>query len=350
MTDRENYLRTVGFGFPERIPVTISMNLASLIKHRGDMEAVMARFPDFFPGFKAGQIDYEKYGDGTCDITERDAWGYQWHYKMYGIEGCTIDPPLDDWSKLTSYRAPDSDVWKDRGGRRDWPGEFKRIAERKKNGELTVGALVHGFLFLRLQYLRGFENLMIDMAEEEPKLFELIDIIDQENLKVVKNYCSAGVDVIELPEDLGAESSMVISRDMFLRYITPSYKKLIAPCRENGVKVAIHSDGYILPILDDLISISMDIINPQDLCNGIRNLEKALKGRVCIRLDLDRSKITPRGTRNEISELIEEEVKVLGSREGGLEFIYGVYPPTGPDQVAYVCEAFRKYRTYWYEK
>lgn len=350
MTDRENYLRTVDFGYPEYMPATVYLNMASRIEHKGDMDAVVARFPEYFPYIKPGETDYSEYGDGACDITEPDAWGYKWHYKMHGIEGCVIDPPLDDWSKFAAWQAPDSDLWLDRGGKRDWHAELKEIAERKQNGLLTRGGLVHGFLFLRLQYLMGFENLMVSMAEEEPKLFELIDIIDRENLKITRHYCDAGVDLMEMPEDLGAETSMVISKDMFRKYILPSYRKLIAPCRKNNVRVSIHSDGYILPILDDLIEVGMDIINPQDLCNGIYNLEKALKGRACIRLDLDRVKITPRGTRAEIFELIEEEVKVLGSEKGGLEFIYGVYPPTGPEQVSYVCEAFRKYRTYWYDK
>lgn len=349
MTHRENFLRAVEFKYPEYIPVTIAVNLASLIEHKRDIESVMEKHPDFFGGFRAG-TDYSKYGDGRCDITEKDAWGYTWHYKMHGIEGCVINPPLDDWGKLASWTPPDSDLLKDRGGARDWPRELEKIAAAKKNGELTFGGLVHGFLFLRLQYLRGFENLMYDMFDEEPRLFELIDLIDRENLKIVKHFCSARVDIMDLPEDLGAETSMIISRDMFLKYIVPSYKKMIAPCRESGIKVSIHSDGYILPIIEDLIEIGMDIINPQDLCNGIDNLARALKGRACIKLDLDRVRITPRGTRKEIFELIEEEVKVLGSREGGLTFIYGVYPPTGPDQVAYVCEAFEKYRTYWRNK
>ncbi len=350
MTERENYLRTVDFGYPEYMPAIVCLNMASRIEHKGDMDAVVSRFPEFFPYIQPGETDYSRYGDGTCDITEPDAWGYQWHYKMHGIEGCVIDPPLDDWSKFNTWKAPDSDLWLDRGGKRDWPAELKEIAERKKNGLFTRGGLVHGFLFLRLQYLMGFENLMINMAEEDPRLFELIDIIDRENLKITQHYCDAGVDLMEMPEDLGAETSMIISKEMFRKYIIPSYRKMIAPCRQNNIRVSIHSDGYILPIIDDLIEVGMDIINPQDLCNGIYNLEKALKGKACIRLDLDRVKITPRGTRAEIFELIEEEVKVLGSEKGGLEFVYGVYPPTGPEQVSYVCEAFRKYRTYWHDR
>lgn len=349
MNYRENYIRNATFNYPEWMPITIAVTLASLIQHKHDMERVINKYPDYFISFQPKNLDYSKYGDGTCNRIEVDSWGYKWHYTMHGIEGAVIDPPLDDWSKFDDYKAPDSDIWHDRGGRRNWELELKHIENAKKRGDLTSGGLVHGFLFLRMQYLRGFENLMMDMALEEPRLFDLIEIIDRENLKIINKYCKAGVDLINLPEDLGAQNSLVISRNMFLKYILPSYKKLIAPCKENNILVSIHSDGYILDILDDLIEVGMDIINPQDLCNGIDNLRRILKGRVCIKLDLDRVKITPHGTRNEIFNLIEEEIKVLGSREGGLEFIYGVYPPTGPDQVAYVCEAFDKYKDYWFK-
>lgn len=350
MMNRVNYLKTVNFGYPEWIPMRIFVNFSSMIQYKKDMEFVMTQYSEFFPNCSTNQLSYDQYGDGTCNIIENDAWGYQWQYTMHGIEGHVIHTPIDEWSKLDTYEAPDSDILHDRGGARNWEKEFATINQLKKNGEMTFGGLVHGFLFLRLQYLRGFENLMIDLIEEEPKLWNLIEIIDRENLKIINQYCKGEVDVMELPEDLGAEKSMVISREMFQKYIIPSYEKLILPCKKNGIKVAIHSDGYIIDILEDLINVGMDIINPQDLCNGIDNLARILKGKVCIRLDLDRVRITPNGTRKQISELIEEEVKVLGSKEGGLEIIYGVYPPTSPDQVAYVCEAFRKYGTYWYDK
>lgn len=349
MTNRENYLKTIKFQNPEWIPSVIAVNLSSLIQYKGDMEAVMVKYPQFFGSFKAGSIDYEKYGDGRCDILEKDSWGYDWHYSLHGIEGCVVNHPLEDWGKLDSYRAPNSDLVYDRGGKRDWEEEFASINTAANKGEITQRGLVHGFLFLRLQYLRGFENLMMDMADEAPELDRLIGMIDEHNLKIIRNYCSAKVDIIEIPEDLGAENSMIISKDMFRRYIKPSYRKITDICKENNALVAIHSDGYILDIIDDLLDVGMDIINPQDLCNGIANLKRELKGKACIRLDIDRVKITPYGTRNEIFELIEEEVKELGSKNGGLEFIYGVYPPVNPDRLTYLCEALEKYRRYWWE-
>lgn len=349
MTERENYLKTVRLQNPKWIPMHISTNLASLIEYKGEMEEVITRYPEFFGPFTKGSIDYSRYGDGSCDIVEHDSWGYDWHYSMHGIEGCVTAHPLADWANLAHYKAPDPDLTLDRGGKRDWEREFASIKQRKEKGQITQGGLVHGFLFLRLQYLRGFENLMCDMYDEEPNLDRLISMIDEHNLKIIERYCQAGVDIIEVPEDLGAESSMIISREMFRRYIKPSYRKITDICKQNKALIAIHSDGYILDIIDDLIDVGMDIINPQDLCNGIDNLKRELKGKACIRLDIDRVKITPYGTRNEIFELIEEEVKVLGSPHGGLEFIYGVYPPVTPDRLNYLCEALKKYQRYWWE-
>jgi len=74
-----------------------------------------------------------------------------------------------------------------------------------------------------------------------------------------------------------------------------------------------------------------------------------MKGRVCIRLDIDRQDIVPHGTRSEIRDLIEEGVRKLGAPEGGLEFIAGVYPPTPPENIDALCSALEEFRTYWWD-
>ena len=71
------------------------VNLSSLIEHKGDMESVMTKYPEFFPDFKAGNIDYSRFKDGACNIIKDDAWGCQWHYSMHGIESCVINPPIE---------------------------------------------------------------------------------------------------------------------------------------------------------------------------------------------------------------------------------------------------------------
>jgi hypothetical protein len=104
-----------------------------------------------------------------------------------------------------------------------------------------------------------------------------------------------------------------------------------------------------MDIMDELLVAGVDIINPQDLCNGIDNLAREVKGRACIRLDIDRQSVVPFGTRSEIRGLIEEEVRKLGSPQGGLEMIAGIYPPTPAENVDALCSAMEEFRTYWWD-
>ena len=60
--------------------------------------------------------------------------------------------------------------------------------------------------------------------------------------------------------------------------------------------------------------------------------------------------MVPYGTPQQIHDLIEEEVMTLGSPEGGLELICGIYPPTPPENVDAVISAFEKFRTYWFSE
>ena len=223
------------------------------------------------------------------------------------------------------------------------------IETANAKGELTWGGLPHGFFFMRLTYLRGFNNMMIDMATGEPLLWDLIEVLYRHNRVLIDQYLAMNVDAVSIGEDLGSQASSIISPAMFHTYCTPTYERLIRPCREKGCHVMLHSDGYIMDLLDELIFAGVSIINPQDLCNGIDNLRRELKGRLCIRLDVDRQRIIPFGTRQEIRELIEEEVRLLGSAQGGLEFIAGIYPPTPPDHVDALACAFEEFQTYWFD-
>jgi len=218
---------------------------------------------------------------------------------------------------------------------------------RKARGELCEGGLPHGFFFMRLTYLRGFDNLIVDMCTEDPRLGPLIDALYDHNRIIVSQCLAMGVDVLTIGEDLGAQHTPLISPALFRTYCRPTYERLLGPCLRTGCHVMQHSDGYIMDLLDDLILAGVTIINPQDLCNGIDNLRRELKGRICIRLDVDRQTVVPYGTRQEIRELVEEEVRVLGSPQGGLELIAGIYPPTPPENVDALACAFEEFQTYW---
>ncbi|HML46333.1 MAG TPA: uroporphyrinogen decarboxylase family protein [Clostridia bacterium] len=351
LTHRENYLATVRFQNPAWIPMQIHISDASWDQYREEMEAVALRNPDFFPQVRRGWRDYERHVFAPAHRRDEpfvDNWGCTWETPRNGLEGVVTRFPLDRWEALSGWRTPDLETQADRGPR-DWEGLRQHVEQTRAEGGLVHLGLPHGFLFLRLTYLRGFENALCDLMEEDPRFVRLFDDLVEYNLQLVRRFLALGPDVMGFPEDLGTQTGPIISPSLFEKWFVPAYAKLMKPCRDAGVLTHFHSDGKTLDILEQQIRAGVQIVNPQDLANGIDALAERIKGRACIDLDIDRQRIVPYGTRQEIHDLIEEEVKKLGSPRGGLTMIAGIYPPTPPENVDALCAALRKYRTYWWD-
>jgi hypothetical protein len=109
----------------------------------------------------------------------------------------------------------------------------------------------------------------------------------------------------------------------------------------------MHSDGDIRDLVDDLVVSGVDALNLQDLVNGIDWIGARLKGRVCIDLDIDRQSVTRFGSPTQIDALIREEVQKLGSRQGGLMMIYGLYPGVPLENVTALMDALERYATFY---
>ena len=351
LSPRENFIRSANFQGPEYIPVLMHISSASLVEGGAAWEDVMARHPTLFPDFEPGKIDFEHYEflpeETIGDVV--DPWGCKWRCSVNGIIGTVVEHPLADWSSFDGLAPPPAMPQNAQRITSDWDAERKRIEQDRRGGNLTWCEIYHGFFLMRLQYLRGFENLMCDLVEEPPELWRLIEMIKNHAAALVERYLELDVDVMYFGEDLGTQTSSFISPAMFTRFVTPAYKELMAPVRAANKLVYLHSDGYIMDLMGDFAAAGVDIINPQDLVNGIDALAAEVKGRFCIALDVDRQKIVPFGTRDDIHALIEEEVRKLGDPAGGLQLEAHIYPPTPPENVDALCEAIEKFRTFWWK-
>lgn len=349
MNYRENYLRAARFQYPEYIPVSIYLSQPMWNIYRKDLEKIVLKHPISFPGYREGSVDFDTlpYIDmDHPDYTEVvDIWGCTWVYPIKGLDGAVIKHPLEDIDDLDTFVPPVPDI--PNYTEEEWAEERKRVAEAKKRGELVGAGTEHGFLFLRHTYLRGFENAMIDYGSDEPRLHEIYDMIYNYWAPVVDYHVKRGVDVFNFAEDLGTQETTILSPETFNKWVKPVYARLMKPCKDAGILVYLHSDGKTLDILEDQIEAGVDIVNPQDLCNGIDNIARRIKGRACIQIDIDRQYVIPFGTPKDIDDLIKEEVMKLGSREGGLMMIAGVYPPTPMENLDALCTAVEKYRCYW---
>jgi uroporphyrinogen decarboxylase len=255
-----------------------------------------------------------------------DSWGCTWTSTKDGTLGTVTSHPLDDWAKFKSFIPPNPENsdgvcahnWK-------WDEILKGTQDAHKSGEIVAGYLEHGHTWLRLEYLRGFENLCYDMADEDENLKKLIEIVSDFSVARVKHYIDCGVDMIYVPEDLGTQTSLLLSPQMFRKYIKPAYAKITRPIVENNILLHMHSDGYIMDVVDDLIECGMNALNLQDLVNGIDNIQKHLKGRVAIDLDIDRQNVTVNGSPKDCKDLISEAVEKLNSPSGGLSLYYQLW-------------------------
>ena len=345
MTARENTLKAIRFERPDHIPMCFAINDSCWNSYPQEaLLALMESHPLLFPDFHRPSLpilpSYANVAQKNCPYT--DDWGCLWETAMDGITGTVTRHPLASWDNLKDYKFPDPSVCTGIG-KINWEQERERIASAKGAGLLTTGGLRHGHSFLQVCDIRGYEQVLFDMEDEDPHFTKLLDKITEFNLKIIQNYLAMDVDIITYAEDLGMQQGPMLSPANFEAFFSPLYHRLMQPAIEKGTLIHMHSDGDIRTLLPYLLTNGVGIINLQDLVNGIGWIEQNVKGKVCIDLDIDRQKITPYGTPAQVRDLIKEEVTRLGTREGGLMMIYGLYPGVPLENIKALMDAMEDY-------
>lgn len=348
---RKNILRAVRFDRPEYIPMHFHLNEACWYHYPPSaLQELMASHSLLFP-------DYDGTGPGRPEldytIIERpgrpfvDGWGCRWETTMEGTAGAVTRHPLASWTTFETYSSPDPRTDSGRGAV-DWIRVAQDIQRARSAGRLTIGGLRHGHMFQTLVDIRGYENLLFDMSDRHPNLARLIEMVERFNARIVQRYIDLGVEWMCYPDDLGMQTGPMLSPQMFRSFVKPSYERLMKPARDAGCIVHMHSDGQIRSLVDDLIDgKNVDVLNLQDRVNGIDWIKDRLAGRVCIDLDIDRQGVTPCGTPQQVDALIREEVERLGSKEGGLMMIYGLYPGVPLENVKALMDAMERYAGFY---
>ena len=347
--NRDAVLKSIRFERPDFIPMIFAINAScwEVYPHE-ELFELMESHPLLFPGFKRPELPYKPdyWIVARKDQPYTDDWGCLWQTSMNGIVGTVTKHPLDNWAKFDNYQIPDPGKCIGLGPI-DWEKEKKRIEGMKSEGSLTMMGLRHGHTFLQLCDIRGYQEAIFDMQDEEPMLRVLLDKIVEFNTYIIQQYADMGVDVLTYAEDLGMQNGPMLSPNNFREYILPCYERMLRPAKEKDILVHMHSDGDIRTLAPMLMECGMDALNLQDLVNGIDWIKQNMKGKVCIDLDIDRQKVTPFGSEKDVDQLILNEIKELGSKEGGLMMIYGMYPGIPLKNAKALMDAMEKYAFYY---
>lgn len=349
MTHRENTLRAYRFERPEWIPISSGFP-APCWEFYGpeSLEELLSTHPIMFPGYQRGSIYPDHLPIGPHTLKGKpytDPWGSVWRTTTDGMVGAVAKHPLESWDSFKGFTAPDPEVT-DGMLPVDWAA-LRSASEKRSDRHPFSLALTHGHTFLRLQDLRGYTNLIYDMADDEPQLWSLIEMVEKFNRGLIARFLVLKPDIVMIPEDLGTQTSPLLSPRQFRKYIKPSYLRITDPVKAAGILVHQHSDGAILDLFDDLIAAGGDILNLQDLVNGLDSIEQVVKGRVAIDLDIDRQKITVHGSPADVRSHIEEAVRKLGSSRGGLSLCYQPWPETPIENIRAVFDAMEEFCTYY---
>lgn len=349
MQARENMLRTIRFENPEYIPMLYVIN-DSCWHHYDQNELcdLIESHPFLFPGFKRPPEGYRPNYilNSIADAPYKDPWGCVWETSDDGIFGAVLGHPLKLWDQFTNFSAPDPTRTNGLFPL-DWDDIAAKVREDKEAGNFIQGGLPHGHTFLRLQDIRGYENLLFDMCDERPELLELIKMVEDFNYEIIKRWVELKPDMISFPEDLGMQIGPMVSPEHFVKYIKPSYQRMMSLARDNNIAVHMHSDGDIRSLVDDLIDGGVEIINLQDLVNGIDWIADKFAGKVCVDLDIDRQVTTFSGSPAQIDSLVREEVEKIGSKQGGLMMTYGLYPGVPLENTKALMDAMERYSGFY---
>jgi len=321
----DNYCKCITFNYPETIPVATNIYDPVWRRYGETLEEIVLSHPNIFPDYKKG--DYiEQLKPNTWWPYELgkhiDHWGCEWDNLVDGHDSICIRPALPDLDDVDSFPAPKVD-----------------------------GGLEHGIVFLRLTYLRGYENAMIDFIEERPEFYRLIDKVMTYNLRQVKKMLTGNPDdpIAHFADDLGTQTALPTGAERWRKILKPCYERLMKPCKDKGKLIYMHSDGCIHEIIPDLHDCGLDIINAQFRANGLDNLKRATRGegrnKIAIHLDLDRQ-MFPFATPSEIEDHIMECVEALYTPSGGLALFADISEDIPLENIAAIYNTMEKARVY----
>ncbi len=331
MTSRERVIAAITFQGPDRIPFHHAVFPGAFWRHGQKLVDFLNSFPDDF-GNHFFSVPPMPETEGLFQ-TYTDEWGSQWLMLKGYTTGEVKKPALETWDQLSTYHLPPLPP-------QEQFDSFRARIEGDRHSWFALGS--GGTLFERLQFLRGTENLLIDLADDRSELYDLADRIVKWNVGLIERYLKAGADGIAFADDWGSQGRLLIHPQKWRSFFKPRYRILFEMVKDAGRFVFFHTDGWTVDIWDDLLELGVDVLNPQHPLFPREILKTRLSGRVCVRSDLDRQGILPFGTPDQVRSHVRETIEIFATPAGGL-ILHGEVGPDLPfENIVALYEAFRE--------
>ena len=330
MTSRELVIRALNHEPVERAPRDL-WYLPGVRMLRADEIAEMElRYPrDIVPAdfqYPAGERAQGK----PCEVGQyTDAWGCTWHVAERGAIGEVKEPPLVTESSIDAYRPP-LELLETAG--------LDRVNRSCAATSRFVLAWTETRPFDRLQFLRGTEATLIDLAAGSKSVRGLLAMLHDFFCQELEMWADTDVDGVVFMDDWGSQNSLLIAPEMWRDLFKPLYRDYCEILRAKDKFVFFHSDGDISDIFHDLIQIGVDAIHSQLFAMNIERLAKRFRKRVTFWGEIDRQHVLPFGSPEENGEAVRRVRKSLDFGSGGMIAQCQWGPDVPRDNIATVFE------------
>jgi uroporphyrinogen decarboxylase len=377
MTGRERVLAALAHREPDRVPVdfgstwitTIHVEAYERLKRHFGLDsptAVMERMQQvcFVDERILRRLDIDTRGvfaglpELACNQWVelpgdrfRDAWGVTWQKPASSYYYDMVQPALAGDLTISDVR---NHTWPDPHDPGYTQGLRERVIAQRASTDCALVLNVSVYPVQCSQFIRGFEDWFLDMAANPRLMGVLFDLLTDIMLGTVGDVLAEVgdlVDVVSVSDDVGMQSGTTVSPEMYRRLIKPRQARAFRFIHDHTPALLMyHTCGSVYAILDDLIEIGVDALNPvqTDAANMAPDrLKRVFGNRISFWGGINSSRILPWGTPEQVRDEVRRVVCALGPGGGYiLNSVHNIQPDVPLENLLAMFEAAREFGSY----
>ena len=262
---------------------------------------------------------------GVTPFEEKGRTGY---YDMWG----TTFSEMEDYFAITATPLAEGTMeelenhpWPDPDDPRMFAGLREQAKDLYENTDYIIGADgIKGGILQTCLWLRGYDKFFLDLAMNKDYADALLEKVLDLYCRMYTNYfreVGEYAQIVYITDDLGTQVSLLMSPKMFREQVKPKFKAFNDHLKSlSDAKIMFHSDGAIDPLLEDVIEIGVDILNPvQTSTKGLEDtfeIKQKYGSRLSFHGAIDVQQIMPNSSVAEIKQEVARRIHDLGSNGG----------------------------------
>lgn len=191
----------------------------------------------------------------------------------------------------------------------------------------------------------GMEHFSLMLYDNPQFVLRVVDIFNDWCCQVAEKVSELGFDFMIVPEDLAWKSAPLFSPEVIRAFFLPRMRRF---AERVGIPWIYHSDGNIMPIIEDLLSLGMNgLANIEPGAMDIGQLKRDYGHRVCLMGNIDLHYTLTRGTPEETEAEVRQRIEEIGPGGGYiLASSNGLTSYCKPENVMAMNDALLQYGHY----